>query len=45
MREGATTAQASRMDVEQSVAIRGERGSYNGVARDGERGLECSNPG
>ena len=28
-----------------SVAIRGERGSYNGVDRGNVAGTECSNPG
>ena len=28
-----------------SVAIRGERGSYNGTLQAGEVTLECSNPG
>ena len=28
-----------------SVAIRGERGSYNQMGTDNEQHIECSNPG
>ena len=45
MREGATTRHIETREAIESVAIRGERGSYNVGAAGDYVSRECSNPG